>query len=76
MNFSQKNQGANQSKISQKNQPKIRGNSRTMEWLQLPQKVQKEFRDSLIAMEVDFMQYTCYKIAEPLRNLYNIVGFS
>lgn len=47
-----------------------------MEWLQLPEKTQKEFRQNLIAMEVDFMQYTCYSINDPLRNLYNIVGFS
>ena len=79
-----KNDGENHEKFSQnfsqknlsKNPPKIRWNSRTMEWLNLPLKVQKEFRDNLIAMEVDYLQYTCYHVQEPLKAFYNILGFN
>lgn len=75
-NFEAKNGAKISQKTSQKTPPTIRGNSRTMEWLQIPAIAQKEFRENLIAMQVDFMQYTCYKIIEPIKNLYNIVGFS
>ena len=47
-----------------------------MEWLNLPPKVQKEFKDNLIAMNLDFMQYTCYNIQDALTNLRNIVWFT
>ena len=73
---SQKNKRKNQAKNNEKSAPKIRWNSRTMEWLQLPTSIQKEFKQNLIAMEVDFMQYTCYKISEPLKAIYNILGFT
>lgn len=77
---SEKNDLKKTEKFSQKNEAKfsqkIRWNSRTMEWLKIPKKVQREFRENVIAMNVDFMQYTCYKISEPLKNLYNILWFN
>lgn len=46
-----------------------------MEWLQIPKSAQKEFRENLINVSVDYMQYACYKISEPLKLMYNILGF-
>lgn len=39
-------------------------------------KKQREFSKNFIAIDIDYLQYTCYKISEPLQNLYNILGFS
>lgn len=49
--------------------------SRTMEWLQIPAKTQKNFLNNFINIEIDYLQYTCYDIAKPLENIYNILGF-
>ena len=50
--------------------------SRTMEWLQIPEKTQKNFIKNFIHIDVDYMQYTCYNIKTPLELIYNILGFS
>lgn len=50
--------------------------SRTMEWLKIPQKIQADFKKNLIGVNVDYLQYTCYNISEPLLNLYNYLWFS
>ena len=55
---------------------KTRWNSRTLEWLKIPTKKQKEFRDNLISVEVDYLQYTCYKISKPLIHLNDTLGFN
>lgn len=52
------------------------GVSRTMEWLDLSPKIQTEFSKNFLACEVDYLQYTCYKISEPLKNFYQILGFT
>lgn len=49
--------------------------SRTMEWLKLPKKVQKNHAKNLLFVGVDYLQYTCYDIMQALRALYNL-GFS
>lgn len=72
----EKNTSEKHLKNEWKSEPKIRWNSRTMEWLNLPPKVQKEFKDNLIAMNLDFMQYTCYNIQDAIINLRNIVWFT
>lgn len=66
----------NSAKNQPQNSPKIRWNSRTMEWLKIPIKKQREFRENIIAVNVDFIQYACYQISEPLKNLYEIIGFT
>lgn len=50
--------------------------SRTMEWLKIPEKTQKNFLKNFIHIDVDYMQYTCYNIKTPLELIYNILGFS
>lgn len=52
------------------------GVSRTMEWLKLTPKIQSEFSKNFISIDIDYLQYTCYKISEPLKNLYNVLWFS
>lgn len=47
-----------------------------MEWLKIPPKKQQEFSKNFLAIDIDYLQYTCYKISEPLRNLYTLLGFS
>lgn len=69
---SEKNEAKNHTKFSQK----VRWNSRTMEWLKIPVKKQKEFKQNLISMEVDFIQYTCYDINQPIYNLCNLFWFT
>lgn len=49
--------------------------SRTMDWLQIPEKTQKNFHKNFINIDIDYLQYTCYDISKPLENLYNILGF-
>lgn len=49
--------------------------SRTMEWLQIPAKTQKNFHKNFINVDIDYIQYTCYDIAKPLELIYNILGF-
>lgn len=49
--------------------------SRTMEWLQIPLKTQKNFQKNFINIDIDYIQYTCYDIAKPLELIYNILGF-
>lgn len=72
----QKNSSEILQKNTAKNKPKIRGNSRTMEWLNLPKKAQKEFRENFIAMNLDFMQFTCYQISHILQNMKNFIGLT
>ena len=50
--------------------------SRTMEWLKIPAQKQREFSENFLSIDIDYLQYTCYKISEPLKNLYNILGFT
>lgn len=50
--------------------------SRTMEWLKIPQKIQADFQEIFLNISIDYLQYTCYKISEPLLNLYNYLWFS
>lgn len=50
-------------------------NSRTMEWLKIPDKTKLEFRKNLININIDYLQYTCYNIKEPLKLIYNILWF-
>ena len=59
-----------------KNHSKNNTKSRTMEWLQIPPKIQKQFAKDIISIDIDYLQYTCYRISEPFKNLYNILGFS
>lgn len=49
--------------------------SRTMEWLQIPEKTQKNFSKNFLNIDIDYLQYTCYNIAKPLEAIYNILGF-
>lgn len=49
--------------------------SRTMEWLKIPPKTQKNFLKNFIHIDIDYLQYTCYDISKPFENLYNILGF-
>ena len=47
--------------------------SRTMEWLQIPEKTQKNFSKNFLNIDIDYLQYTCYNIAKPLEAIYNIL---
>ena len=49
--------------------------SRTMEWLQIPEKTQKNFSKNFLNIDIDYLQYTCYNIAKPLELIYNVLGF-
>lgn len=66
----------NDLKNHQKNTQKNNKISRTMEWLKIPSKKQRDFSKNLINVDIDYLQYTCYQINEPLKNLYNILWFS
>ena len=46
------------------------GVSRTMWWLKIPKKNQQEFKQNFLNISVDYLQYTCYKISEPLKAIY------
>lgn len=74
--FEAKNESKNKSKINPKNLFEKTPISRTMEWLKIPAKVQTEFRNNFLNISVDYLQYTCYNITEPLKALYSILGFS
>lgn len=56
--------------------PEKSGISRTMEWLKIPEKTQALFAKNFLNISVDYMQYTTYNIAEPLKLLYTILGFN
>lgn len=47
-----------------------------MEWLKIPEKTQALFAKNFLNISVDYMQYTTYNIAEPLKLLYTILGFN
>lgn len=51
---------------------KKKGFSRTMNWLNLSAEIQKKFARETLSVSCDYLQYTCYDIAEPLRNLYSL----
>lgn len=71
-----KNNTKNQSKNDSKFHLKNTRNSRTMEWLKIPSKIQKEFRKNHISTAVDYLQYTCYDISDPLIKIIEILGLS
>ena len=49
--------------------------SYAINWLKISEKMKEKNREKVLAVEVDYLQYTCYDVGTCLRSLYGL-GFT